>query len=199
MSFFIVLFLAISFMCTAIQGGTIQNNEQHLLALEITLVFGEIPGNSIVKLCPESRETDILKIKKIVNRPKPTLDEEIDVFIWVDYQIDITANTGDFGALNGTFQICDCIEQMRQAPDWNITKSCPPSKGAVFIDYAWWFADWLVAPGNWSVKFDAKTPEGERIYCLQTKFDLQCPPEKENYGCLRNLTDTLNIPWMKNN
>jgi hypothetical protein len=25
-------------------------------------------------------------------------------------------------------------------------KACPPSEGAVFIDYAFWFADWLVTP-----------------------------------------------------
>lgn len=107
---------------------------------------------------------------------------------------------------------------MHQPPHWNITKACPPSEGIVFINYAAWFADWLVAPvcilfykiltrlvtysfvqGNWSVKFDAKTPEGDRIYCLQAEFDLQCPPERDDYRCLRNTTDTLDIPWMVQN
>ncbi|KAI9649430.1 hypothetical protein NHQ30_002006 [Ciborinia camelliae] len=174
--------------------------------------LGEISGDSIVKLCPESRDTDLLDIERIVNRPKPILVEEIDVFIWgnftrdispystVDYQFNITANTGDFGTFNGTFNICDYLEKMHQPPDSNEPeKACPPNEGSVFIDYAGWFADWLVAPGQWSVKFDAKTPEGDRIYCLQTEFDLQCPPERDDYRCLRNTSDKLNIPWMQKN
>lgn len=65
----------------------------------------------------------------------------------VDYQINVTANTGDTGALNGTFHICDYLEKMHQPPDSNEPeKACPPSEGAVYIDYAFWFADFLVAP-----------------------------------------------------
>lgn len=50
--------------------------------------------------------------------------------------------------------------------------------------------------GQWSVKFDAKTPEGERIYCLEAQFDLQCPLEHDGPECLRNVSDTLSIDWM---
>jgi hypothetical protein len=65
----------------------------------------------------------------------------------VDYQINATANTGDVGALNGTFHICDYLEKMHQPPDSNEPeKACPPSEGPIFIDYAFWFADFLVAP-----------------------------------------------------
>ncbi|KAB8296272.1 hypothetical protein EYC80_009046 [Monilinia laxa] len=191
---------------TAALSRVVEEDRQQPLVLENLKGLEEIPGDSIVKLCPESRATDILAIERIVNRPEPVLDEEIDVFIWgtlsrdispystVDYQLNITVNTGDFGALNGTFYICDYLEKMHQPPDSNEPeKACPPSKGPVFIDYAAWFADWLVAPGNWSVKLDAKTPEGDRIYCLQTEFDLQCPPERDDYRCLRNVSDTLDV------
>ena len=75
------------------------------------------------------------------------LNRDIPDSSTVEYQINVTANTGEFGALNGTFHICDYLEKMHQPPDSNEPeKACPPSKGPVFIDYAAWFADWLVAP-----------------------------------------------------
>lgn len=65
----------------------------------------------------------------------------------MDYQINATANNGDSGALNGTFHICDYLEKLYQPPDSNkVEKVCPPSKGAAWIDYAAWFANFLVAP-----------------------------------------------------
>ncbi|KAK4985886.1 hypothetical protein LTR50_005675 [Elasticomyces elasticus] len=125
--------------------------------------------------------------------------QDIDHESTVDYQINITANTGDFGALNGTFHICDYLEELHQPPDAEEpAKVCPPSEGAVLIDYAFWFADWLVAPGQWSVKFDAKTPEGDRIYCLETQFSLQCPPEHDGPECLRggSASDSFDVNAM---
>ncbi len=72
---------------------------------------------------------------------------DISVNSTVGYKINATANTGDFGALNGTFDICDCLEKLHQPPGSNETERvCPPSKGAAFIDYAAWFADLIVAP-----------------------------------------------------
>lgn len=51
-----------------------------------------------------------------------------------------------------------------------------------------------VQEGKWSVKIDAKTPEGDGIYCLAAKFDLCCLPGRDNYRRLRNLSDTLDVP-----
>ncbi|KAJ8064940.1 hypothetical protein OCU04_007244 [Sclerotinia nivalis] len=56
-------------------GRTIEENRQHPLALGNPSSLAEIPGDSIVKLCPESRDTDLLVIESIINRPKPILDE----------------------------------------------------------------------------------------------------------------------------
>ena len=141
-----------------------------------------------------------------------TLSRNISRNLTVDYQINATANTGDFGALNGTFHICDHLEKMHQPPGSNVPEVlCPPSKGPIFIDYAAYFVDFLVAPvsmgraleantathsfaqGQWSVKFDAKTEEGVRVYCLQAEFDLQCPPWHEGPECLRNTSGVLDI------
>ncbi|KUJ15588.1 uncharacterized protein LY89DRAFT_671041 [Mollisia scopiformis] len=177
-----MLVLAIYTLCVAASGRAV--------AQQIPLLPGsasglrDVPGDSIVKLCNES-------------------NEEIDVFIWgnstrnlsrnstVDYQINATANTGDFGTLRGTFNICDYLEKMHQPPNSSVPeKACPPREGPIYIDYAFWFADFLVAPGQWSIKFDAKTPEGDRIYCLETEFDLQCPSEHDGPECLRDVSDT---------
>ena len=75
------------------------------------------------------------------------LTHDISAYSTVDYQFNATANTGDSGSLNGTFHICDYLEKMHQPPNSSEPeKACPPSKGPVFIDYAFWFADILVAP-----------------------------------------------------
>ncbi|KAL9049058.1 MAG: hypothetical protein Q9162_007412 [Coniocarpon cinnabarinum] len=119
--------------------------------------------------------------------PPGTFTHDIPISSTVEYQINATANTGDVGALNGTFHICDYLEKMHQPPESNEPeKACLPSRGRVFIDYALWLADLLVAPADWSVKFDAKTSQGERIYCLQARFGLQCPPWHDGPECLRD-------------
>jgi len=208
-----MLHWVVSVLFVAVLGRAINEEQQHALVPEIPSGLARVPGHSIVRLCPESRDTDALAIEDIANRPYvPYLNEEIDVMIWgnltrnisvhstVDYQINATANTGDVGALNGTFHICDYLEKMHQPPDSNEPeKACPPSEGPIFIDYAFWFADFLVAPGQWSVQLDAKTPDGDRIYCLQTEFDLQCRPGYNGPECLRNTSDTTRISWMLQN
>ncbi|TGO44295.1 hypothetical protein BCON_0553g00020 [Botryotinia convoluta] len=89
----------------------------------------------------QSLDTDILKIDKIVNRPEPIFfTRDISPYSTVDFQTNATANTEDYASYNGTFYICDYLEQMRQLPDLNVTRACPPHKGPVFIDYAAWFA-----------------------------------------------------------
>lgn len=87
------------------------------------------------------------EIARLTDTSPGSFARDISAASTVDYQINATANTGDFGALNGTFHICDYLEKMHQPPDSNEPeKVCPPSEGPVFIDYAAWFADWLVAP-----------------------------------------------------
>jgi len=177
----------------ATTGGSIQSHLSH--------DWPTVPGGSIVKLCPGSHENDILAISRITNDPEtPYLNEGVMVIIdgnftknvsaasTVDWDVIVRANPGDTGELNGTFHICDYMEEMRQPPGSDIERSCPPSKGPVMIDYMMWFANFLVAPGQWLVKFEAKTPEGEQIYCLLAEFDLQCLPDDEGPECLRDIS-----------
>ncbi|PQE19184.1 Phosphatidylglycerol phosphatidylinositol transfer protein [Rutstroemia sp. NJR-2017a BBW] len=181
-----MLLWVIYVLFAVVVGRAINEGRQHVLVPESQSVLGRLPGDSIVKL---NEEVDVMIWGNLMR--------DISAYSTVDYQINATANTGDVGALNGTFHICDYLEKMHQPPDSNEPeKACPPSKGPVFIDYSFWFADFLVAPGQWSVQLDAKTPDGDRIYCLQTEFDLQCRPGYDGPECLRNASDTLRISWM---
>lgn len=75
------------------------------------------------------------------------LSRNISANATVEWQTEVIANNGQYGSLNGTFHICDYLEKMHQPPDSTVPeKVCPPSEGPIFIDYAFWFADWLVAP-----------------------------------------------------
>ncbi|KAJ3473473.1 hypothetical protein NLG97_g10287 [Lecanicillium saksenae] len=195
----------VSVLFVVVLGRAINEEQQHPLVPKIQSGLGRLPGHSLVTLCPESSDADALAIEKIINKPQErrnrcNLTRNIPAHSTVDYQINATANTGDVGALNGTFHICDYLEKMHQPPDSNDPeKACPPSEGPIFIDYAFWFADFLVAPGQWSVQLDAKTPDGDRIYCLRTEFDLQCRPGYDGPECLRNTSDTTRIRWMLQN
>ncbi|KAF2154836.1 hypothetical protein K461DRAFT_291745 [Myriangium duriaei CBS 260.36] len=192
----------ILFLSTFALGRVVDNPGQ------LPLVPGDgprVPGNSLVVQCPESNRSDLLAISRLQNKPQiPYLNEEIDVLIWgafarnisalstVRYWINATANNGESGSINGTFHICSYLEMMqRPGSDDERVVQCPPSQGPIYIDYAMWFADILVAPGLWSVKFDAKTPEGDRIYCLQTEFDLQCKPDHEGPECMRDANGSI--------
>lgn len=150
----------------------------------------------------QDRSNPFILRRLLADASEPSRNDEVDVLIWgdvtvpnlsaaskVSYTINATANNGDHGSLQGYLHLCDALERMQQPPnasDPNPIKTCPPKKGPVLIDYAFWFWDDLVAPGHWSVKFDAVTPEDERIWCLMAEFDLQCRPGEEGMECMRD-------------
>lgn len=61
-----MLLLVISTLYAIASGGEMGKNRQQPLALPGSEVM---PGSSIVKLCPESHNTDVLNIERIVNEP----------------------------------------------------------------------------------------------------------------------------------
>lgn len=89
---------------------------------------------------------------------------------------------------NGTLKFCDAMEEVEQPG----RRGCPPKKGFAIISIHT-FVPWLtgtvcligsffhfrkkslIEQGNITVKFDAKTKEGERIYCLDGDFELDYP------------------------
>lgn len=66
------------------------------------------------------------------------LTRHILVHSTINYQINATANTGDFSALNSTFHIYNYLMKIHQPPDSNQPKKAYPlSKGPIFINYAY--------------------------------------------------------------
>lgn len=64
------MLLLIIFVLRAVAlSRTVEDSRQHLLMLGNPSALDDLPGGSIVKLCPESRDTDILVVERIVNRP----------------------------------------------------------------------------------------------------------------------------------
>lgn len=93
---------------SAALGKAVEEGRQYPLVYGKQNGLGNIPGGSIVRLCPESRDTDVLAIERMVNRTQvPILygplqnsivclsmtsdligvfrNEEIDVYIWGNY------------------------------------------------------------------------------------------------------------------
>jgi hypothetical protein len=62
--------LAISTLYAVALGRAIEEVRQHPLSIGNARGLEDIPGGSIVKMCPESRDTDVLAIERIVNEPQ---------------------------------------------------------------------------------------------------------------------------------
>ena len=68
------MLLLVNYMLYAVAlGRAVEETQQHRLGLENTGGLGDMPGDSIVRLCPDSRDTDILAIERIVNTPQVPL------------------------------------------------------------------------------------------------------------------------------
>lgn len=48
----------------------VEEGRQQLLVPGSSDGLEDVPGGSLVRLCPESRDTDVLAIERIVNRPQ---------------------------------------------------------------------------------------------------------------------------------
>lgn len=57
-------------LCAITLSRAVDEVQQFPLAPESVSRPGDMPGSSIVGLCPESRDTDVLAIKRIANRPQ---------------------------------------------------------------------------------------------------------------------------------
>ena len=73
----LLLLQLISLPFAVVLGQAINEGPQHPLLdipsssrLALGLELERLPGDSIVRLCPESRETDVLAIERIVNSPQ---------------------------------------------------------------------------------------------------------------------------------
>lgn len=64
----------------------------------------------------------------------------------LEIQINAMVNVGDSADYKLRHRICDWVEGMHQAPDWDDKDSCPPHEGPLLMHYEMWFAPFLVAP-----------------------------------------------------
>lgn len=65
-----MLLLIISILSVVALGRVVEKGRQHPLMRLDPSGLGDIPGGSIVKLCAESRDSDVLAIERIVNSPQ---------------------------------------------------------------------------------------------------------------------------------
>ncbi|KAB5566683.1 hypothetical protein GE09DRAFT_1107834 [Coniochaeta sp. 2T2.1] len=161
----------------------------------------EVPGGTPLSFCEVSRSTDLFNISmvQIDQLPRPVhIDDDFLFYLYGTFQdtfpanatINITVDCGshceDYGVPSGTggsftLDFCDVsgIEQplggMRKTP------ICPPEKGSGLIKnvgYVW--PMFIRSPGWYNFTFDAKTAEGERIYCLTSEVCLRWEREEDN-------------------
>jgi hypothetical protein len=65
-----MLLLVIYVLYAVALGRAVKEGRQRPLVLGNSSGLGDMPGGSIVRLCPESRDTDVLAIERIVNSPQ---------------------------------------------------------------------------------------------------------------------------------
>lgn len=63
-----MLLSALFTLCAGVLGRAVDDVQQ--LPLVTESVLRKIPGGSIVNLCPESKDSDLLAINRIVNEPQ---------------------------------------------------------------------------------------------------------------------------------
>ncbi|CAG8958678.1 hypothetical protein HYFRA_00011520 [Hymenoscyphus fraxineus] len=164
-------------------------------------VKDEIPDGPF-SLCEVSRPTDLLAITSVSLSKRPVyIDDLASVNFYGEFQesfkgngtIELTVNCGshceeygypkDTPGANTSFTFCDMSEI--EQPLQGRKATCPPEKGPTIItSLVYVLPMFLRAPlidkGYYNFTFDAKTDEGERIYCLQTEVCLRWEDEKKN-------------------
>ncbi|OIW28742.1 hypothetical protein CONLIGDRAFT_715213 [Coniochaeta ligniaria NRRL 30616] len=166
----------------------------------------EIPGGSPLSFCDVSRPTDLFNITmvQLSQQPGPIyIDDDFFFFLYGTFQDTFTPNATIFLTLDwashpeeyghkpsqsragATYAIDFCHMSNIMQPSGGKKKSenCPPEKGWALIQsigYVW--PMYIRAPGWYNFTFDARTAEGDRIYCLTTVVCLRWEDERKNRG-----------------
>ncbi|TGJ88662.1 hypothetical protein E0Z10_g9 [Xylaria hypoxylon] len=146
---------------------------------------GDLPGGSPFSLCDVSRPTDLFNIRSIELTRQPVhIDDEFTIHMYgaflesftpnasLDLQVNCGSHCEEYGAPPGqspgesaTADFCELsgIEQ----PLGGKKATCPPQEGyALITSSGYVFPMFFGTPGWYNFTFDAKTAEGDRIYCL---------------------------------
>lgn len=168
----------ISSWSTAFQVPTRpQQSDSSILPLH-----GKIPGGSPLEYCNVSHATDLYQIDRIELYPNPLhIDDVFQVHLYGTFLKNITDNatlayTARYGNSSefesGTLDWCKGFIDSIDQPDPHRQHDCPPEKGFGLIMMSSWVWPMFIVPGPYHFEFDARTKEGERIYCLQANIFL---------------------------
>ncbi|KAI0191646.1 hypothetical protein F4808DRAFT_443680 [Astrocystis sublimbata] len=164
----------------------------------------ELPGGSPFSLCDVSRPTDLFQIDSIEVTKQPVYIEDVFTFhLYGEFQKTWTSNatvniTLDCGSHceeydipvppgeerpgeSGTIPFCDVSEIEQPLGGEKRNETCPPVEGFGLISspgYVWRM--FVNFPRWYNFTFDAKTAEGERIYCVTTEVCLRYEDEDVN-------------------
>ncbi|KAL2205968.1 hypothetical protein CC79DRAFT_1322485 [Sarocladium strictum] len=161
-----------------------------------------IPGGTPLRLCPESRDTDLFQISLATIERQPVYIDDVFV-VHLDGEFldtfppnatfDITGNCGsycdDYNVTDprdregetDTEDFCG-FNPMEQPLGHHGNRACPPEeKGAAMITAMGWAMPMIVWwPGYYNFTFDAKTTDGRRIYCLTAEVCLRWEDDEKN-------------------
>ncbi|KAI6081592.1 hypothetical protein F4821DRAFT_24424 [Hypoxylon rubiginosum] len=184
-------------------GGGPHGKSQSRLTASPPSTTADIPGGSPFGFCEVSRSIDLFSITSVELTKQPIyIDDDFLVHIYGTFQdsfapnatITVRADCGshceEYGAPPGerpgesiSADFCEMsgIEQPLGGLETNVT--CPPQEGHALISSPGYIMPMFFhAPGWYNFTVDAKTADGERIYCLTTEVCLRWEDEDKNKG-----------------
>ncbi|KAI6091244.1 hypothetical protein F4821DRAFT_198843 [Hypoxylon rubiginosum] len=162
----------------------------------------EIPGGSPFSFCEVSRSTDLFNISSVELTRQPVyIDDVFMVHLYgsfqgsftpnatMDLSVDCGSHCEEYGAPPGerpgeTTTVDFCEMSMIEQPLGGEEKrnvTCPPQEGYALISSEGYVIPMFFStPGWYNFTFDAKTAEGERIYCVTAEVCLRWEDEDRN-------------------
>ncbi|KAI1461187.1 hypothetical protein F4805DRAFT_415008 [Annulohypoxylon moriforme] len=164
-----------------------------------------IPGGSPFSFCEVSRSTDLFQISSVEISQQPVyIDDVFLVFLYGTFQESFSSNATftfmedcgshceDYGNPPGErpggtlFTMPFCNMSLIEQPLGGRPKkdeTCPPEEGYALVKSMGYVMPMVLrTPGWYNFTIDAKTAEGERIYCLTTEVCLRWEDEEKNKG-----------------
>ncbi|KAH9904473.1 hypothetical protein F4778DRAFT_732605 [Xylariomycetidae sp. FL2044] len=172
------------------------------------LPYPELPGGSPFSLCEVSRPTDLFNITSVEITKRPVyIEDDFLIHIYGTFRDTFGPNA----TINGTEDCGSHCEEYGNPPgarpsesyvadfceftsvqqplgggtgiDRNRNVTCPPPAPgfALLTNAAYAWRAFTPEPAWYNFTFDAKTAEGERIYCLTTEVCLRWEDERKNH------------------
>ncbi|KAH8165903.1 hypothetical protein CIB48_g2344 [Xylaria polymorpha] len=181
---------------TSLSSSPLQTHRSHHLFSR-----PELPGGSPFSLCDVSQPTDLFQVASIELTKQPIYIEDVFQFhLYGEFQETFTPNAtmeltvdcgshceeygvppGERPGESGTVPFCGVSDIEQPLGGEKRNETCPPVEGHALITspgYAWRM--FFGAPGWYNFTFDARTTEGDRIYCATAEVCLRYEDEDEN-------------------